>query len=122
MRDSLLGLDVETYAKLAREVTIVLAGAWKMDFNLPVEEFEGDCIKNTISLLRLCHAGRPKTFAFTSSISTCMGATRFSPDSERGCIPEEAIGKDPGIALGTGYAQSKYISTFFFFSPLSLLS
>lgn len=46
MRDSLLGLDVDTYAMLAREVTIVLAGAWKMDFNLPVEEFEGDCIKS----------------------------------------------------------------------------
>ncbi|KAL2066412.1 hypothetical protein VTL71DRAFT_2483 [Oculimacula yallundae] len=111
MRDSLLGLDIEMYAKLAREVTIVLAGAWKMDFNLPVEEFEGDCIKNTMSLLRLCHAGRPKTFAFTSSISTCMGTGPFStttPSNSR-TIPESPIGSDPSIALSTGYAQSKYI-------------
>ncbi|KAH7413166.1 male sterility protein [Cadophora sp. MPI-SDFR-AT-0126] len=109
MRDSLLGLDVETYAMLAQEVTIVLAGAWKMDFNLPVEEFEGDCIKNTMSLLRLCHAGRPKTFAFTSSISTCMGAAPFSPTTPSLTIPELPIGSDLSIALSTGYAQSKYI-------------
>ncbi|PVH77799.1 acetyl-CoA synthetase-like protein [Cadophora sp. DSE1049] len=109
MRDSLLGLDVETYAMLAREVTIVLAGAWKMDFNLPAEEFEGDCIKNTMSLLRLCHAGCPKTFAFTSSISTCMGAAPFSPNTPSLTIPESPIGSDPSIALSTGYAQSKYI-------------
>ncbi|KAG4444297.1 hypothetical protein IFR05_000272 [Cadophora sp. M221] len=109
MRDSLLGLDIETYAMLAREVTIVLAGAWKMDFNLPAEEFEGDCIKNTMSLLRLCHAGRPKTFAFTSSISTCMGVVPFSPTAPSLIIPESPIGPDPSIALSTGYAQSKYI-------------
>ncbi|KAK0122143.1 hypothetical protein ONS95_010404 [Cadophora gregata] len=109
MRDSLLGLDIETYAMLTRDATIVLAGAWKMDFNLPVEEFEGDCIKNTMSLLRLCHAGRPKTFAFTSSISTCMGAAPFSATTPSLTIPESAIGSDPAIALSTGYAQSKYI-------------
>ncbi|KAL5325922.1 hypothetical protein ACEPPN_007057 [Leptodophora sp. 'Broadleaf-Isolate-01'] len=110
MRDSLLGLDIETYAMLAREVTIVLAGAWKMDFNLPVEEFEGDCIKNTMSLLRLCHAGRPKTFAFTGSISACMGAAPFSPTTPSLIIPESPIGPDPSIALSTGYAQIERIT------------
>lgn len=63
------------------------------------------CVKtDTLSLLRLAHAGRPKTFAFTSSISTCMGPS--SPPS----VPEEPIGADPLIALSTGYAQSKFIS------------
>ncbi|CZS88724.1 uncharacterized protein RAG0_00370 [Rhynchosporium agropyri] len=131
MRDSLLGLDIETYAMLARNVTIVLAGAWKMDFNLPVDEFEGDCIKSkkelltilpnhdlatnlsvdTMALLRLCHAGRPKTFAFTSSISTCMGGVSFSTTIPLNTVPELPTGSDPSIALSTGYAQSKYIST-----------
>ena len=63
-----------------------------------------------MSLLRLCHAGRPKTFAFTSSISTCMGAAPFSPNTPSLTIPESPIGSDPSIALSTGYAQSKYIS------------
>ncbi|KUJ08437.1 acetyl-CoA synthetase-like protein, partial [Mollisia scopiformis] len=103
MQDPLLGLDVDVYARLAEEVTIVVQNAWKMDFNLGVEEFEGDCLRNTLSLLRLAHAGRPKTFAFTSSISTCMGPS--SPPS----VPENPISADPTIALSTGYAQSKFI-------------
>jgi thioester reductase-like protein len=59
-----------------------------------------------MNLLRLCHAGRPKTFAFTSSISTCMGPGHTSPT-----VPESPIGADPSVALSTGYAQSKYIGT-----------
>ena len=61
---------------------------------------------DTMSLLRLCHAGRPKTLAFTSSISTCMG-----PGQTSLTVPEEPIGSDPTVALTSGYAQSKYIGT-----------
>jgi thioester reductase-like protein len=57
-----------------------------------------------MSLLRLCHAGRRKTLAFTSSISTCMGSGQLSPT-----VAESPIGLDPTMALPTGYAQSKYI-------------
>jgi thioester reductase-like protein len=59
---------------------------------------------DTLSLLRLAHAGRPKAFAFASSISTSMGPSS-SPS-----VSEEPIGADPNIALSTGYAQSKFIS------------
>lgn len=65
-----------------------------------------------MSLLRFCQAGRPKRLAFTSSISTCMGAGHTSPT-----VPETPIGGDPTVALGTGYAQSKYIGKFFFPFP-----
>lgn len=44
MKDPLLGLDIETYYKMAKCVTIVVANAWKMDFNLGVEDFVDDCI------------------------------------------------------------------------------
>ncbi|KAG0647940.1 Nonribosomal peptide synthase [Hyphodiscus hymeniophilus] len=104
MQDPLLGLDVDVYARLAMDVTIVVQNAWKMDFNVRVQGFEDDCLRNTMSLLRLCHAGRRKTLAFTSSISTCMGAGQVSIN-----VPEEPIGADPTVALPTGYAQSKYI-------------
>ena len=67
-----------------------------------------------MSLLRFCYAGRPKTMAFTSSISTCMGAGQNSP-----IVHEEPIGLDPTVALPTGYAQSKYISTLLPFTPTS---
>lgn len=45
MQDSLLGLDIDTYHSLAASVTLVVQNAWKMDFNMGVEEFEGDCIR-----------------------------------------------------------------------------
>ncbi|KAF4627482.1 hypothetical protein G7Y89_g10673 [Cudoniella acicularis] len=104
MQDPLLGLDLEKYIELASRVTIVVQNAWKMDFNLGVEGFEGDCLRNTMSLLRFCQAARPKRLAFTSSISTCMGSGHTSPT-----VAEEPIGVDPNAALSTGYAQSKYI-------------
>jgi hypothetical protein len=131
MQDPLLGLGIDEYTILARDVTVVVQNAWKMDFNMGVEEFEVDCIRSmccvpfpfpavfnlehisltiytdTMSLLRLCHAGRPKTLAFTSSVSTCMGPGHISPT-----VPESPIGADPSVALSTGYAQSKYISAY----------
>lgn len=118
MQDALLGLDIFEYSKLAQEVTIVIQNAWKMNFNQGVEFFENDCIRSksvlpifpsdankidTMSLLRLCHAGRPKTFAFTSSVSACMGA------AAQAMISEEPISQNPLVALNTGYAHSKYI-------------
>lgn len=48
MQDPLIGLDVGIYAKLADEVTIVVQNAWKMDFNLGVEEFESDCLRSRL--------------------------------------------------------------------------
>ncbi|KAI9742414.1 MAG: hypothetical protein M1818_003947 [Claussenomyces sp. TS43310] len=103
MEDGLLGLDIDEYSKLAQEVTMVVQNAWKMNFNHGVEYFEDDCIRNTISLLRLCHAGRPKTFAFMSSVSACSGSA--SPST----VLETPINSDPQVALNMGYAQSKYI-------------
>jgi hypothetical protein len=124
MQDPLLGLDIDEYAMLAQDVTIVIYSVWKMNFNQGVEYFEvdyrvGKCLLinrftstqsllliiqiGKMFLLRLVHAGRPKTFAFTSSISTCLATPIPS------IIPESPIGTSPSIALPTGYAQSKYI-------------
>jgi hypothetical protein len=50
MRDPLLGVDVQMYAKLAMEVTVVMQNAWKMDFNLGVQGFEDDCLRSEQSL------------------------------------------------------------------------
>lgn len=121
MQDPLLGLDVDTYYKLATSVTTVVHNAWKVDFNIGVEEFEGDCIRSelsfrqtrrqftnfkigTMSLLRFCSAGRPKKMAFISSITTCLG-----PGQNSDTIPELPVGDEPSLAVSTGYAQSKYI-------------
>ncbi|MCJ1436020.1 hypothetical protein MMC27_005398 [Xylographa pallens] len=107
MKDPLLGLDIDSYHRLSKEVTTVIHCAWKVNFNQTVEEFEDDCIRGTMALIRFCHTGRPKVFAFTSSVSACMG-TGFKGDE----VPEESLGDDPTVALETGYAQSKFIGIF----------
>jgi hypothetical protein len=48
MQDPLLGLDTESYHKLAENVTMVVQNAWNMDFIIPVEEFEKDCIRSAL--------------------------------------------------------------------------
>ncbi|KAH8803282.1 male sterility protein [Xylogone sp. PMI_703] len=103
MQDPLLGLDIESYYKLATSVTVVMHNAWKMNFNQTVEDFEKDCIRSTMNLLRFCCTGIRKRFVFTSSISACMG--RGAPLN----ISESPIGPNPEVALSTGYAQSKYV-------------
>ena len=121
MKDPLLGLEIDSYHRLSKEVTTVLHCAWKVNFNQTVEEFEDDCIRGlsirnvisrgttdnavgTMTLIRFCYTGRPKVFAFTSSVSACMGKG-FKGDE----VPEQFLGHDPTVALKTGYAQSKFI-------------
>ena len=123
MTDPLLGLDIDTYYKLAKNVTVIVHNAWRVDFNQAVQSFERDCLRGsslrnsfslklirfsgTMSLLRFCHAGRPKLFTYTSSISASLGT---AADQE---VHESPIGSDPNVALTSGYAQSKYISITF---------
>ncbi|MCJ1385827.1 hypothetical protein MMC17_008951 [Xylographa soralifera] len=105
MKDPLLGLDIDSYHRLSKEVTTVTHCAWKVNFNQTVEDFEDDCIRGTMALIRFCHTGRPKVFAFTSSVSACMGKG-FKGDE----VPEQSLGDDPTVAMETGYAQSKFIA------------
>ena len=53
MRDPLLGVDVDVYARLAMDVTIVVQNAWKMDFNVGVQGFEDDCLRSRRSFQNL---------------------------------------------------------------------
>lgn len=52
MQDPFLGLDIETYYTLATSVTTVVHNAWKVDFNVGIEEFEGDCLRSESMILR----------------------------------------------------------------------
>jgi hypothetical protein len=50
MADPLLGLDIGKYAEIASTVTWVMGNAWKMDFNVGVEGFVGDCLRSMLPL------------------------------------------------------------------------
>lgn len=105
MAEANLGFSDVTYQQLAREVSVVVHNAWKMDFNDPVERFEDDCLRGAMNLMRFAYTGNEKTFAFTSSVATCLG------EGSRGrTVQESPIRNEPGLAMETGYAQSKFIS------------
>ncbi|TQN64812.1 Adenylate-forming reductase Nps9 [Colletotrichum shisoi] len=104
MTDERLGVDRRTYRKLADEVTVVMHNAWKLDYNQPVQQFEADCLRGTMSLMSFCLGGKKKkTFSFMSSVAAAMGSPAGT------VIPELPLGPDPANALATGYAQSKFI-------------
>ncbi|TEA18492.1 Adenylate-forming reductase Nps11 [Colletotrichum sidae] len=103
MADGNLGVDRETYAKLAGEVTMVVHNAWKLDFNQPVQQFEADCLRGTMHLMSFCLSHTKKTFAFMSSVAAAMGSPAGT------MVPELPLDSDPARALATGYAQSKFI-------------
>ncbi|KAI7349865.1 hypothetical protein D0862_12956 [Hortaea werneckii] len=104
MSDSHLGLEYQKYSKLAKEVTLVLHNAWKMDFNTPVHEFEQDCLQSAMHLMRFADTGLSKTFAFSSSVATHLGPAATGKE-----VAEAEIANDPNLALDTGYAQSKFV-------------
>ncbi|GKT44436.1 adenylate-forming reductase Nps11 [Colletotrichum spaethianum] len=103
MKDASLGLDSKMFKLLTNEVTLVMHNAWKLDFNRPIQQFEEDCLKGTMNLMSFCLEGTKKKFVFMSSVAAAMG-------NESGTrIQELPLSPDPGNALSTGYAQSKFI-------------
>ncbi|KAK1596670.1 male sterility protein [Colletotrichum navitas] len=103
MKDTNLGSDGQTFELLASEVTLVMHNAWKLDFNQPIQQFENDCLRGTMNLMSFCLKGAKKKFVFMSSVAAAMG----NQSGTR--VPELPLGPDPGNALSTGYAQSKFI-------------
>ncbi|KAI7285022.1 male sterility protein [Hortaea werneckii] len=104
MSDSHLGLGYQRYSNLAKEVTLVLHNAWKMDFNTPVHEFEQDCLRSAIHLMHFANTGMSKIFAFSSSVATHLGPAAAGKE-----VAEAEMANDPNLALDTGYAQSKFV-------------
>ncbi|EMC98541.1 hypothetical protein BAUCODRAFT_23288 [Baudoinia panamericana UAMH 10762] len=104
MADLHLGLGEDLYAQLAAKVTTVVHNAWKMDFNVPVTEFDGDCLQGTVRLMHFASTGRRKMFAFSSSVATHLG-----PAASGSEVAETEAINEPSLALDTGYAQSKFI-------------
>ncbi|KAK1977171.1 male sterility protein [Colletotrichum cereale] len=103
MKDTSLGLGSPMFERLVNEVTLVMHNAWKLDFNQPIQQFEDDCLKGTMNLMSFCLKGAKKKFVFMSSVAAAMG----NQSGTR--VAELPLGPDPGNALSTGYAQSKFI-------------
>ncbi|KAI8879659.1 acetyl-CoA synthetase-like protein [Backusella circina FSU 941] len=101
--DKYFGLDKTHFTKMKQEVTVVQHCGWLLDFNMPVEHFDKECIAPFYNLLRFSlKRTDPIPVHFVSSISA---SARLNPIT----IQETVLPIDSRIALPMGYAQSKFI-------------
>ncbi|EPB93060.1 hypothetical protein HMPREF1544_00134 [Mucor circinelloides 1006PhL] len=97
-----LGFTEERYYQLKQEVTIVQHCAWMLNFNMPVDHFDKECIQPFYNLLKFAYKEvNPMHVHFISSISASAAAGAE--------ILEEPLPMDPHVAMSMGYAQSKFI-------------
>ncbi|CAO3614543.1 unnamed protein product [Mucor fragilis] len=97
-----LGFSQRLYKRLKKEVTVVQACAWLLDFNQPVSHYEKNCIVGFYNLIKFAYKEtNPMHFHLVSSITA---TAKYGP-----VIPEVPIAYDPQVAASFGYGQSKYI-------------
>lgn len=98
------GLDGDTISELRREVSLIVHGAWPVNFNLPLQSFEPQIagLHNLLQFSLSVQRPEPAQIYFCSSISAALNAP------ENTVIPEAPI-EDFGYASRIGYAQSKLV-------------
>lgn len=102
------GLVAETYNHLLSNVNVIIYLAWRVDFNLPLQAFEADCIRSVRSLVDFnMESELNPRIVFASSTSYALKRLISSPEST---IVEEDILERPCIDTGNGYAQSKEVA------------
>ncbi|KAK2059827.1 male sterility protein [Colletotrichum caudatum] len=110
LADPRLGLTEEAYARVRRDLRLVIHAAWSVNFNMRLSSFEKSNVAGVGHLIDLCkHAGdagtagssSPASFNFCSSVSTVARATTAP-------VPEAA--PELEWAQGMGYAQSKAVA------------
>ncbi|KAJ7055851.1 putative aminoadipate reductase [Mycena amicta] len=97
-----LGLSENVFDELRKTVTLIIHNAWVLDFNKSLSTFE-PLVRGTCNLIDLARLARAR-FLFTSSIGSAQNW-----DPSKGAFPEE-LQLDAGVALGSGYGESKYVS------------
>ncbi|OSD01062.1 acetyl-CoA synthetase-like protein [Trametes coccinea BRFM310] len=98
------GLEPTLLDEIRQSVTHILHNAWKVDFKLSVQSFEGDLqgARNLVDLAISSPYRQAPTIVFVSSIGV------FS--NYQGSVPApEAPLDDPTSPFGVGYGESKWI-------------
>lgn len=99
-----LGFGSKLYDELRREVTTIQHIAWKLDFNLPVDYFDSECIAPFYQLLKFaCRETNPIRVYFVSSVSAS------AITNQEKFVAEEPLPIDSHVSMPLGYAQSKFI-------------
>ncbi|KAI8329172.1 hypothetical protein EDC96DRAFT_612369 [Choanephora cucurbitarum] len=103
-KEPYLGFGCELYNKLKLEVSAIQYCAWKLDFNLPVEHYDSQCIAPFYQLLKFAYRQtNSMRVYFVSSVSASALASKGH------FVVEEPLPKDSHASMPFGYAQSKFI-------------
>ncbi|KAL8933785.1 MAG: hypothetical protein Q9216_006216 [Gyalolechia sp. 2 TL-2023] len=107
-----LGLNPETWQRIANNVDVVIHNGAKVHWVLPYDALKSANVLSTLSAMTLCATGKPKTFTFISSTSV-LDTDHYVQLSESGnpvLESDDLEGSRKG--LGTGYGQSKWVSEY----------
>ncbi|MEV0635935.1 carboxylic acid reductase [Streptomyces sp. NPDC050619] len=102
-----LGLDLDTWKRLAEDVDLILHPAALVNHVLPYDQLFGPNVVGTAELIRLALTGRmkPVTYLSTTAVSTESDASLFDETTDiRTLSPVRTLGD----GYATGYATSKW--------------
>lgn len=112
-----LGINASTWSMLQNDVDCVIHNGALVHWVFPYSQLRAPNVLGTISALRLCTAGKPKTFTFVSSTSVLdtehyvrLSDTLLAQGKEGISELDDLSGSRTG--LGTGYGQSKWVSEY----------
>ncbi|KAH7914162.1 acetyl-CoA synthetase-like protein [Hygrophoropsis aurantiaca] len=98
-------LDPDLFDELGRTVTLIIHAAWPVDFNYTLTSFTG-ALRGLRSLINFAFwtsgAGTPRIL-YTSSVSVVKNWLEIDSVSE-------VAFPDPSLAVGLGYAESKWVA------------
>lgn len=112
-----LGLDDDTWKMLGDNVDVVIHNGALVHWVKQYKHLERSNVLSTIDALRLCNQGKPKLFSFISSTSVLdtdhyINLSDAQTSTGQGAVMEadDMMGSRSG--LGTGYGQTKWVSSF----------
>ena len=111
-----LGLDDDTWNRLGDVVDVVIHNGALVHWVKQYKHLERSNVLSTIDALRLCNQGKPKLFSFISSTSVLdtdhyIHLSDKQTSTGRGAVMEADDMMGSRTGLGTGYGQSKWVSS-----------
>jgi thioester reductase-like protein len=99
-----MGLRLDHYWRLSRDVNTVWHCAAEVNFIAPYEELEDTNVNGTVEVMRFACAIKPKQFVYASTLSVFFGVGK-----EIRCGRESSTAAW-GTGIVTGYGQTKWVA------------
>lgn len=120
-----LGLDDKSWDFVKDAVDVVIHNGALVHWVKPYKHLERSNVLSTIDALRLCNEGKPKLFSFISSTSVLdtdhyIDLSHEQTSTGQGAVMEADDMMGSRIGLGTGYGQTKWVSSLTVEIPLLL--